>query len=52
MVGGLVGEWMAWSVGGRVVRYVGGNFVGDLGADVVLVRLLRCVLVHFLAAER
>ena len=52
MVGGLVGGWMAWSVGGYVVRYVGGVFVGDLEADVVLVRLLCCVLLPCLAAER
>ena len=43
--GGWVGWWVDGLVGGR-------RFVGDLEADVVLVRLLCCVLLPFLAAER
>ena len=52
IVNRFVGGWMVWSAGGCVVWYVGGVFVGDLEADVVLVRLLCCVLLPFLAAER
>ena len=43
-VDGLVGGWLC-----RAVR--GWCFVNELEADVVLVRLLCCVLLPFLAAE-
>ena len=52
-LGGLVSGGMAWSVGGWVCRAVRGwCFVGELEADVVLVRLLCFVLLPLLATER
>ena len=45
IAGCLVGGWVCHAVR----RWC---FVGDLGADVVLLRLLCCVLLPFLAAER
>ena len=51
MVGGLVGGWMTWPVGGCLVRYRGWCLVGDLEADVVLVGLC-CELLTFVAAKR
>ena len=53
IVGGWVGWWVHGLAGGWVCRAVRGWYiVGDLEADVMSVRLLCCVLLSFLAAER
>ena len=56
-MGGWVGGWVGWWVDGLVSASVcravrGWRFVAEVEADVVLVRLLCCVLLPFLAAER
>ena len=51
--GGWVGWWVDRLVGGWVCRAVRGwCFIGDLEAGDMLMRLLRCVLLHFLDVER
>ena len=46
-VDGLVGGWVCRAVRACVVRYVGGVFVGDMEAQIVLVRLLGLCVSSF-----